>query len=134
MLTLQYIPHREIEGLNSEKRIAKLLKAVKENKIILLEGRLRSNEEADLIRKTMEEIDEDFKGIELSVLYPEAKNEAIFKKFRNMFINMLLGDRNGLTIVGPANIIKEIKQDPDKIQLLTEEAISNKPKKKKKKR
>jgi len=131
MLTLQFIPYREIEGLSSAKRIAKLMKAVKENKIILLEGRLRNDEETELIRKTMEEIDDKFKGIELSVLYPESKNEAAFRKLRHMFINMLLGDRNGLTIIGPASIIKEIKQDPDKIQLLTEEATSSKKKKKK---
>ncbi|MFH1506188.1 MAG: DUF2073 domain-containing protein [archaeon] len=131
MLTLQFIPYREIEELNSAKRIAKLMKSVKEDKIVLLEGRLRNSEEAELIKKTMEEIDDKFKGIELSVLYPEAKNEAAFKRLRHRFINMLLGDRSGLTIIGPASIVKEIKQDPDKIQLLTEEASSGKKRKKK---
>jgi len=36
-----------------------------------------------------------------------------------MFINLLLGDRNGITIIGPASIVKEIKKDPNKIELLT---------------
>ncbi len=121
MLTLQFIPYSEIEDLDSQKRISKLLKAVKANKIVLMEGRLKSNEEAELIRKTMEEISKDFKGIELSVVRSAHMDASFFKKLRARFINMLLGNRYGFTIIGPAKIIKEIKQDPDKIQLLTEE-------------
>jgi hypothetical protein len=124
MLTLQFIPYNEIEGLNSPKRINKLLKIVKGDKIVLLEGRLKSHEEAELIRKTMEEIDEKFKGIELSVINPEGKDDPLFRKIKKMFINMLLGHRRGFTVIGPASLIKEIKQDPDKIQLLTQEAAS----------
>jgi hypothetical protein len=45
----------------------------------------------------------------------------MFKRFRQVFINMILGDRRGLTIIGPANIVKEIKQDPEKIQLFTKD-------------
>ena len=117
MLTLQFIPYTEIEHLNSQKRISKLLRLVKTDKIILLEGRLRSEEEAELIRKTMEEISSKFSGIELSVIYPESKHTAFFARIRQSFINIMLGDRRGMTIIGPANIVKEIKQDPDKIQL-----------------
>ena len=56
MLTLQFIPYAEIENLDSKQRINKLLKIVKEEKIVVLEGKLRSEEEAGLIQKTMEEI------------------------------------------------------------------------------
>ena len=127
MLTLQFLPYTEIEGLSSQKRIQKLLDLVKTDKIILLEGRLRSEEEAELIRRTMEEINSKFTGIELSVIYPESKNKAFFAKFKQGLINMVLGDRRGMTIIGPANVVEEIKQDPDKIQLFTKAA----PKKRK---
>ncbi len=127
MLTLQFIPHAEIESLDTDKKIKKLLAIAKENKIVLLEGRLRKEEEAELIRKTMEEISAKFKGIELSVVYPESRNAALFQKLKSKLINMILGTRTGFTIIGPANIIKEIKKDPDKIQLLTKE-ISRKKK------
>ena len=46
--------------------------------------------------------------------------------FRNAIFNMLLGDRQGMTIIGPASVVKEIKKDPNKIELLTQEV---KPKK-----
>ncbi len=122
MLTLQFIPHADIERLESDKRVEKLLKVVKENKIILLEGKLRSQEEAMLIKRTMEEIDESFTGIEISPINIHRKeDEAFFRKVKGMLINLLLGDRQGLTIIGPATVVKEIKQDPDKIQLFTEE-------------
>jgi len=118
MLTLQFIPYVEIESLPSEKRVMKLLNVVKENKIVVLEGRLRKEEEADLIKLTMECIDEEFKGIELSVIFPETKNKLAFDVMKKLFINFLLGDRTGITVIGPASDVKEIKKDPNKIELL----------------
>ncbi len=130
MLTLQFIPHADIESLPSSERVGKLLKVVKENKIILLEGKLRPAEEAELIRRTMEEIDDSFKGIEISPLNVHRKeDQAFFRKVRTLLISLLLGDRQGLTIIGPATIVKEIKADPDKIQLLTEDLGAKRRKK-----
>jgi hypothetical protein len=125
-LTLQFIPFSEVGVLSSDKKIQKLLKVVQEEKIILLEGKLKSSEKSELIRKTMEEISDKFKGIEIEELDIENKDSAIFQKIKNIFINFLLGSRRGLTIIGPASIIKEIKKDPDKIQLLTEESKKKK--------
>ena len=120
MLTLQFMPYDQIANISSDKRISKLLKIVKDNKILMLEGRLRKEEEAELIKRTMEEIDEDFKGIELGVVFPQEKDVAFFEKVRSNMVNLLLGNRRGFTIIGPATIVKEIKQDPNKIQLFTQ--------------
>lgn len=117
-LTLQFIPYHEIEGLSSVKRIQKLLALVKREKIILLEGRLRSHEEAELIRKTMEQISDKFKGIELAVINPETVGAAFFQRVKAALVNFLLGNRTGFTVIGPASIVREIKQDPGKVQLL----------------
>ena len=130
MLTLQFVPYSEIEYISSVGRIRKLLNIAKENRIVLLEGRLKKEEETELIKATMEEINKDFKGIELSVIYPNKKESDLFKRLKRNFVNMLLGDRQGLTIIGPASVVREIKKDPDKIQLFTEEDI--KPKKRRK--
>jgi len=120
MLTLQYIPFNEIEGLSSERRIAKILSIVKKNKIVLMQGRLRPTEETTLIERTMEEVNKEFKGIELCTVYPNMeRNKRMGKQIKQVFINMLMGDRDGLTIIGPATVIKEIKRNPDKIELLT---------------
>ena len=134
VLTLQFVPYMEIENLSSLGRIRKLLNSVKEDKIVLLEGRLKKEEEAELIKTTMEEINAEFKGIELAVIYPESQNFAFFRKMKQHFINALLGDRQGLTIIGPASVVKEIKKDPNKIQLFTTETKAKRPKKKAKKK
>jgi hypothetical protein len=34
-------------------------------------------------------------------------------------LNLLLGNRQGMTIIGPATVVKEIKKDPNNIELLT---------------
>jgi hypothetical protein len=122
MLTLQFVPYAEIEGLSSAKRIQKILNIVKDDKIALMEGRLKKEEEKDLIEITMEEISEKFRGVELAVISPEKNYGNIIEKVRKDFVSMLLGDRDGFTVIGPASIIKEIKKDPHKIELFTKEA------------
>ncbi len=131
MLTLQFLPYHEMSSLSAASKINKILNLVKENKIVLMEGRLEPLEETDLIQRTMEGISKSFKGIELCTIYPEAKNEKLMKKaIRNMF-NKILGNRQGLTVIGPATIIKEIKKDPNKIQLLTNNRAMRKRRRKK---
>jgi len=122
MLTLQFIPYTEIESLGSARRVKKILDIVKQDKIVLLEGRLKKEEETDLIEITMEEIDSKFKGIELSVMYPDNIENQFFRRMKQGILNALLGDRQGITIIGPASVIKEIKKDPHKIELFTTES------------
>lgn len=132
MLTLQFVPYTEIEELGSARRVKKLIDIVKQNKIVLLEGRLKKEEETDLIAITMEEIDDKFKGIELAVINPEKKAENFFKGIRRGITSVLLGNRQGFTIIGPATVIKQIKKDPDKIELFTTDVKEKKKKSKKK--
>ena len=80
MLTLEFVPYSDIEDLNSDDRIKKLLGIVKEQNIVLMQGRLKPDEETLLIQKTMEEIDRRFKGVEICTIYPEDKNLQILKK------------------------------------------------------
>ena len=126
-LTLQFVPYNDISELGSARRVTKLINIVKENKVVLLEGRLKKEEEADLIAIAMEEVNNKFKGIELAVIDPKKdENQGLFKGMKSGMINMVLGDRQGFTVVGPATIIKEIKKDPNKIELFTTEAKSSK--------
>lgn len=118
MLTLRFIPYHEIENLNSEQRITKLISIAKQDAIILMQGRLTPAEEAGLIQETMNQISSKFKGVEICTIYPESKNLQLFKKLKQDMIKFLLGHREGITIIGPASVIKDIKRDPNKIQLL----------------
>lgn len=118
MLTLQYIPYSEIGKLDPEAKIRRILRSVKEDKIILIDGVLDSLEESKLIERTMEEIDKKFKGIEIASITPN-NNKELGEKIKNEVIRFIFGKRNGITVVGPATIIKEIKRNPNKIELFT---------------
>lgn len=128
MLIIQFVPYTEVEDLSSAKKIRRLLNIVKDDKIIFLEGRLSKQEEAELIERTMESITAKFKGIEIAVIYPEQKDLAFLKKMKINLANVLLGDRQGFTIIGPATLVKEIKKDPNKVQLLTKDIKTKKKK------
>ena len=133
-LVLQFVPYSEIEELGPARRVNKLLDMAKQNKIVLLEGRLKKEEEADLIAITMEEINNKFKGIELAVVNPEKKRKETFLKgIKTAVIDRLLGDRQGFTIIGPATVVKQIKKDPGKIELLMQDSPGSSKAKKQKK-
>ena len=119
MLTFQYVPFNEIDDLSSERRISKILGIVKRNKIVLMQGRLKPNEETALIERTMQEVSKEFKGIELCTIYPNNEKNKTGAQIKQMLLKVVMGDRDGLTIIGPATIIKEIKRNPDKIELFT---------------
>ena len=119
-LTLQFIPFSEIEPLSSYKRITKLLYLINDDRILLLQGRLRPEEEADLIEETMRKIGKSkkFKGIELAVFSPKSANLPLMLSIRKKIADFFVGNQDNLTVIGPASIVREIKKDPTKMQLL----------------
>ena len=118
-LTLQFITYAEIENLSSTERIKKLLKSILQNKIVLLQGKLKVEEEARLIEDTMVLVGniKGFKGIELEVISPKTEGMPITARMKRQIAKMLIGDQDAVTIIGPASIVREIKKDPSKIQL-----------------
>jgi hypothetical protein len=118
--SIQFLPYSEIRGLNSDDRIKKVLGIVLGNNILVIQGKLTPNEEARLIGDTMAMIDhvKSFKGIELAVISGSERN-GFFGKVTKGIANALAGgDFSAITIVGPATIVKEIKKNPKKIELL----------------
>lgn len=118
--TIQFMPYSEIKELTSNERIRKVLNIVLGNNILILQGKLRPEEETRLIGDTMAMIDhvKGFKGIELAVIAGNG-NESIFDKFKKGVANALVGgDFGAVTIIGPATIVKEMKRNPKKIELL----------------
>ena len=119
-LSLQVIPFSEIQDLTISERVKKILTLVLGNKIVILHGRLRPEEEARLIEDTMALVDhvKNFKGIELAVIEPNVKDQGMIMKAKYELARRLVGDTNALTLIGPASVIREIKKDPKKIELL----------------
>jgi len=114
------MPYSDIKHLSSVERIRKVLDIVFSNSILILQGRLRLEEETRLIEDTMAMIGhvKNFKGIELAVISPNEKQSYIERIKTNLAMRLNGGDLGAITIIGPASIVKEIKQDPKKIELL----------------
>lgn len=119
-LSLQVLSFAEIREMNIAERVKRILHLILGNKIVIIHGRLRPEEEARLIEDTMAMVDhiKNFKGIELAVVEPNLKNESMLIKMKHGIAKRLVGDSSALTIIGPASIVKEIKKDPKKIELL----------------
>lgn len=118
--SIQLLPYSEIRSLDSDGRIKKILNIVLGNSIVILQGKLKAEEETRLIGDTMAMIGhvKGFKGIELAVISGNGGGK-FFGKMRSGILNAISGGNFGaVTIIGPATIVKEIKRNPKKIELL----------------
>lgn len=123
--------------LDEKPRIARInfiLDKVKDGTILITDGVLKSDEEMDLIRETMHRVDDGFPGIEVCSLKKPVKGfQAFVEKFYlqkeriQNFVAYIKGGkieksnlRTGLTLIGPAKLIKKIKKNPDSFSVLTE--------------
>ncbi|MBI2671259.1 DUF2073 domain-containing protein [Candidatus Woesearchaeota archaeon] len=126
MLTLQFIPNTEIANLDQESKLRKLISLIKSDRILVLEGGLSSYEEMQLIERTMEQINKEFRGIEICTVSSEKRKTEFSTKIKEAILKAF-GYKSGLTIIGPASIVKEIRRDPTKIELF---AVNKRPRKK----
>lgn len=112
------MPFSEIRELTITERVKKILNLILGNRVVILQGRLRPEEEIRLIEDTMAMVDhiKTFKGIELAVV-DSNKEESFFFKLRRGLAQSITGESNSLTVIGPASVVKEIKKDPSKIEV-----------------
>jgi hypothetical protein len=118
--TIEFLPYSELRNLDSTERIRKILVIVLGSNILILQGRLKPEEETRLIGDTMAMIGhvKDFKGIELAVIGGSGDGGFV-GKFKKSLANAIAGaDLGAVTIIGPATVVKEIKKNPKKIELL----------------
>lgn len=119
--SIQFLPYSEIRDLDSDERIKKILSIILGNNILILQGRLKNDEETRLIGDTMAMIGhvKEFKGIELAVISANSNGNRTMNKVREELMNIISGgDVSAITIIGPATIVKEMKRNPKKIELL----------------
>lgn len=117
-LSIHIMPYSEIKELTITERVKKILSLILGNRVVILQGRLRPEEEIRLIEDTMAMVDhiKTFKGIELAVVDAN-RDEGFFLKMRRGIARSLTGESNSLTVIGPASVVKEIKKDPSKIEV-----------------
>lgn len=109
---IEFISSKVLEGKDSEHKLKYILDNVRKDKILVLEEALTLQEEKMLIQRTMELVSKNFPGIEVSAL---GKGE---NDLRTALIRLLGGRTPGLTVVGPSNLVRELRRDPNKLHLL----------------
>ena len=119
-LTIHFMPYSEIADEDTIQRIKKIMGIVLEGKIIILQGRLKPEEETKLIEHTMTLVGniQGFQGIEIATLSGEGKHQNIFHRARQNIARILVGEQDAMTIIGPATLVKDIKRNPKKIELM----------------
>ena len=119
-LTIHFMPYSEISRENAIGRIKKIMGIILQNKIIILQGKLRPDEETRLIENSMTLIGniKGFAGIEIATISGDGDLNGLFLRIRNRLARILVGEKDAITIIGPASVVKEIKRDPKKIELM----------------
>ncbi len=117
-LTIHFMPYSEIRHDDAITRIKKIMGIILQDKIVILQGRLRPDEETRLIENTMTLIGniKGFQGIEIASI--DSEHRGVFDKMRRNLARILVGENDAITIIGPAQVVKEIKRNPKKIELM----------------
>jgi len=111
-LKIKFVPYEKFR----QEGFKKLFGDLKANTIILVDAKLNAEEEAKLIKDTMEKVSTSFTGIEMSSLEFK-KGSNFFDRIKNTLIEVILGKKRGLTIIGPAKIVRRIEKNPEELLL-----------------
>ena len=85
-----------------------------------MQGKLKPEEETRLIEDTMIMVGniKGIKGVELAVIDQDKEEMGIMSKMKFGLAKALTGQQNAMTIIGPATIVKEMKKDPKKLEVM----------------
>jgi len=112
-LKIKFIPYEKTMGDD----FSKILKDLKKDTIILIDAKLSAKHEAELIKKTMEQISEKFAGIELSSIELASGKDSATGKVRDFLFTLATGKTRGMTVIGPARIIRKIEKNPEELMV-----------------
>jgi len=108
-LKMDFLSSDALRNHSSIEKIAMIVEKVKKGELLVIEGGLEPEEEAELIETTMREIDvENFMGIDIYTL----------EKDESSFLGLSKKKTVGITIIGPANTMKAVKRKSNFISMV----------------
>ncbi|HEX7468249.1 MAG TPA: DUF2073 domain-containing protein [Methanobacterium sp.] len=108
-LKMDFLSSDALKTRTGMEKISMIVDKVKNGDLVVLEGGLTPEEEADLIETTMREIDvENFMGIDIFTL--ETNKTSFFGLSKKKTI--------GITIIGPANVMKAVKKKSNFLSMI----------------
>jgi len=100
-----------LQHLEPSAKVDHILGMVRQNHLVILDGRLPSDEELMLVQETMGKVADDFSGIEVCTIERgTSRYQELFQKLLQTFMKRPPTATSGLTFVGPSKIVKKIKR------------------------
>jgi uncharacterized protein len=110
-LKMDFLSSDALKNRSSMEKIVMIVDKVKNGDLLVMEGGLTPNEEAELIETTMREIDvENFMGIDIYTL----------EKDESTFFGLSKRKTVGITIIGPANVMKTVKRKSNFLSMIAQ--------------
>ncbi len=108
-LKMDFLSSDALKTRTGMEKISMIVDKVKDGDLVVMEGGLTPEEEANLIETTMREIDvENFMGIDIFTL--ETNKTSFFGLSKKKTI--------GITIIGPANVMKAVKKKSNFLSMI----------------
>jgi hypothetical protein len=118
-LSIDFIPMEILAKSPLDERVELILEKIKNKKIVVLNSRFDPRDEAVLIKRTMESVNRTFTGVEICSLSSSELmgDNSWLARMKETMVNFMTGGKSGITVIGPAKIVREIKREPDRISL-----------------
>ncbi len=116
-VTIEFLSKEKLNTEEFDKKLELVLEKVKDDAVLVLEEAWMPEEKRKLIQSSMEEIDEDFPGVEFMGL--DSGNSKL-QKAKNIIYSKVLKEeyRRGITIVGNSRVMDKIKEERDSVSFL----------------
>jgi len=116
-VTIEFISREKLSERNFEDKLDVVIDKVKDDSVLVLEEAWTPEEKSQLIQNSMQQVDEDFPGVEFMGL--DAGNTKLHKAKRMVLDKLMNEDyRRGLTIVGNSRVMEKIKEERDSVSFL----------------
>jgi len=116
-VTIEFLSKKKLQEESFDEKVDSIITRVKENAVVVLEEGWSPEEERYLIEHAMEEVDEEFPGIEFLGLN---ERDSKIHKAKRMFYEKVLNEkyRQGITIVGNSRVMERVKKERDAVSFL----------------
>ncbi|MFB6209077.1 MAG: DUF2073 domain-containing protein [Candidatus Nanohaloarchaea archaeon] len=116
-VTIEFLSREKLGEHEFEQKLELILEKVKNDAVLVLEESWTPDEKRELIENSMEEVDEDFPGVEFMGLDSATSK---LEKARNFLYDRILDEeyRRGITIVGNSRVMEKIKEERDSVSFL----------------
>jgi len=116
-VTIEFLSKEKLETDAFDEKLDFVLEKVKDDAVLVLSEAWTPKKKRELIQTSMEEIDDDFPGVEFMGLDSassrlEKAREIVYKKFLKEEY------RSGITIVGNSRVMEKIKEERDSVSFL----------------